>query len=308
MKKSLPVCIVLIAVFCSSPEGRAQDDEIRNLQAQIESLKDSMSKELVEVAEAREKSSKIEGDARLARSFKESSSSILSDSRQGRIKVSDLEHSLMRNYLLLEAYRKSFRIKTKLKKGENLGNFTPRNGVAFTGVVFNGSDRDGIHIVHSNGVGKLKFSELPPEIARHFVGPPSGHSTIDVASLLARKPDTLKSSAQVYADADAKRKMDQEQAEVDRSNQKEKNEELEIKIAALRAKIDVLWSNARAQRESKRTLVNEQSRNKILGRTSKSQADMNRLLAVYDQKIAAINAARAKLETEIDQLQAQKRY
>ena len=308
MKKVLTIGIAVVAMCFGLHEGRAQDGEINALKAQIDALKVSISRERSIVAGEQAKASKMESDARLARSFQKASDSLLTDSREGRLTSSDLESSLIRNHLLLEAYRQSFEIKSDLEKGEGLSDFSLRNGVAFTGVVFNGSDAGGVHIIHSNGVAKLRVEDLPPGIAEHFRGPPSDRSTVDVAALLAQKPDALKPRSQVYADAAAERQEQQEKHHAERVIQQKKNQKIEAQIAALRVKVRELESNARSQAASKRSLVNEQTSNRISGRTTKSQADMNQLLKEYDQKLAAIKAAQAKLESEISLLQSQRPY
>jgi len=308
MKTNLILVFALVAAACDPLEGQAQDDEISSLKAQIEAYKNSISKELSGVEEVRAKAAEIEGDARLARSFQKASDALRADSREGRLKSSDLENSLIRNQHLLQAYRQSFQIKTTLEKGAGLDDFTTSQGVGVTGVVFNGTDNEGVHIIHSDGVAKLKVTDLPSEIAKLFEGPPLDDSTVDVAALLERKPDALKPRSEVYADAAAQKAEELERHKEERADRMKKNREIEAKITVLRAKVRELESNSRSQYTSRRSLEREQYENKVLGRTTKSQADMNQLLAEFDRKIAAIKAAIAKLESDISLLQSQTTY
>ena len=77
MKKVLTIGIAVVAMCFGLHEGRAQDGEINALKAQIDALKVSISRERSIVAGEQAKASKMESDARLARSFQKASDSLL---------------------------------------------------------------------------------------------------------------------------------------------------------------------------------------------------------------------------------------
>ncbi len=189
---ALLIPLLLTLGGCSDPY------ELRELKKDRDGIIRSIERYQEEADKAELRIVKLEEDAQGAKSLQEGIAAAMALKSSDEKEIEGFEAELKQTLSLLRACQKSFRIKITLEKGTKFESLKLKNGKLLTNVVLKNFTPQTINLSHSAGVGSFPLEQMPDMIAKHYRLPPSKPiSSLDLATILARKPDSLKTYQQI---------------------------------------------------------------------------------------------------------------
>ncbi|MFK5920657.1 MAG: hypothetical protein QM496_00645 [Verrucomicrobiota bacterium] len=234
---------VLLTSGCYDSYGVAelkleQEDHkgaIERAKASIESVSKEIDEMKSQVSEAEE--------------LKASLKRVVDDNRIFQKEIETYEVELRGTMAVLKACQDAFKIKVNIEKGKKFKSIRLKNGKTITNAAYKGFGGKGLSFSHSGGVGVFALEQMPEEIGKHFIlPPPKPIEAVDPKSILARKPDALKTYAQIQKEKDLKldaeydavvlkQKMSDEQREREKAKRIAEMNEKRKRVEALRAEL-----------------------------------------------------------------------
>lgn len=245
------------------------------------------------------------------------------DKRTKEEEIEEFEPKLRAVMSMLKACQGAFKIKIDLKPGTKFESIKLNNGKELKGVVFKGYADEAIKFSHSGGIGTFPIDQMPDMISVHMIMPPGKPLTaVDPVAILARKPDSLKTSDQIkkakseayaakraaadlaYEERAAKEAADRKRMAAEKEAkyqaEKKKKNAWMIQMDALQAELrkrEAAFASARGAFLAKEAELNN-------AKIRVAKADREKTLGGYRNKLAPLQQKVTEIQEQIRALQA----
>ncbi len=266
------VIFVLLTPACYDSYGVAE------LKLEQEDYQGAIERSKASIVSVQKQIDEIKPQVEEVKEVKDSLKGVLKENRVFQEEIEDYEIRLRGTMAVLKACQSAFKIKVNIEQGKKFESIRLKNGQTLTKVVYRGFGEKGLSLAHSGGVGVFALEQMPEEIEQYFVMPPSKPiSAVDPKLILSRKPDALKTHAQIQKERNLKNNEEYNAAILKQKIRDEKRDRERAKNSAEMAK-------KRAEYEKK-----EKEIDSLIG-------ELNRYQDSYNQHLVAVKAQKKTWE------------
>lgn len=264
---------------------------------------------------------KLKGRAAEPLAIREGIEKILTEKRKAQVDIEELEVNLRKNMAVLRACQESFKVKVSLESGTKFESIALENGKELRNAIYKGFSDGRIRFSHAGGIGVFPFDQMPDSIARYVILPPSTPSSaVDPESILARKPDILKSNSQIRKDAENAQSAEYAAIKLKREEEQKRREGEDAKMTAERTLAEKMREKKRQENAKQRIIIQneinryerglksldgsfkDQKASWVKGKITVSKADQQRTIEIYNSKLKGIEQKIGALQKQLSAL------